>query len=165
MSRSPAVSLAIAVIFVAALGCAQEPPRIPPPADGPDDAGLLDAGRDAGRDAGHDAAQPRDSGLGAEAFAMRPRETDLVMAAGSSRMLEIELVRAEGFEVPIVIAGFGLPPGIVMHGTIAEADDMVVFVILEADGGAVTQRPIPFSLQASAAGWQRRARITLTVTP
>jgi hypothetical protein len=138
--------------------CAQ----VEAPSPQPLDAGAPDVGPP---DAGTDAPAPRDSGLGAEAFAIGPRETDLAMRAGSSRALEIDIARAEGFDAPIAIDALGLPAGIRLLGTMAGAGVSVATVVLEADPGAETQRPLPFTLQASAEGWQRRARITLTVTP
>ncbi|MDQ3036926.1 MAG: hypothetical protein M3Y87_31320 [Myxococcota bacterium] len=123
---------------------------------------VLDAGA---RPSARDAALPRrDAGLHANAFGIVVHGTQLTMRAGASLAIVVELIRADGFDTPITIALHGLPPGVRASARTAGPNVRYLVLFLEAEDGAVTQESVPFALEATAGGWVRRARLTVSVT-
>lgn len=193
VSLALVVSVSLSFVVSVALcsaGCSDPPvqQRSPRPRDaGPEEpvyagcdasARALDAGPDAAPepadagvdalpqsfDAGLDVTERRDAGLGAEMFAIRPRGTQLTVRAAGSLAWTIDVVRADGFESPIVLEAFGLPAGVRAAPVVATVGEASVDLVLEAEASALIRADAAFSLQASADGWVRRARITVSVT-
>lgn len=177
-------ALALALLSSCCSSCAERTNRRSRPVVAPDAglAGPRDAApdttpapRDAGvsaRDASPDDAGPADAGPPRRPppgvlFAIEPSPTALVVRAGGATALDVDVLRAEGFDAPIAIDLFGLPPGVRAspESAVASAVDRKVTLRIEADSQALVGLDAPFSVQASAEGWVRHARITVRVEP
>lgn len=95
-------------------------------------------------------------------FAIAPQPLALHVERGAAAALATTIRRRSGFDAPIVIQAFGLPPGVRAEPVVAGPHDHAVLVIVRA-GQDAEPGERPFSLSAEANGWRRNARLTITV--
>jgi hypothetical protein len=161
--RHCSLPLLTAPLLLATACSAEAAPRDSPP--------QLDAGApagDAGSELAADAAPPALDAApptGPEPFAIEVWPTAVRMRAGESFELRVTVARRPELTRPVVLETFGLPRGVAAARVFATAEESEVRVVLVASPDAATEGEVAFALQASAEGWRRSLRLTISVRP